>query len=98
MSGSAVVSGLREEAFFTPQGADRLFMFLHDADRAGSLGVVLCHACAEEKHWAHRVYVNLGRSLAASGIPVLRYDVRGEGESSREFEDVNLETRISDTV
>ncbi len=98
MSSLAAVSGLREEAFFTPPGADRLFMFLHDAEPRDGLGIVLCHACAEEKHWAHRIYVNFGRSLAASGIPVLRYDVRGEGESTREFEDVDLATRVEDTV
>jgi len=99
MSASAAAMSLREEAFFTPMGADRLFMFLHDAEQSqASVGVVLVHACAEEKHWAHRVYVNFGRSLAASGIPVLRFDVRGEGESSREFEDVDLDTRIEDTV
>ena len=87
-----------EEPFFFELGDDHLFGFLHRprADIRG--GIVLCHAFAEEKLWSHRVYVTFAREAAAAGYAVLRFDMRGEGDSSREFEDTTIETRIEDAV
>jgi len=57
----------------------------------------MCHPLGEEKLWAHRVFVSFARDLAAAGFAVLRFDFRGEGDSDRQFEKADLETRIQDT-
>jgi pimeloyl-ACP methyl ester carboxylesterase len=88
-----------EEAFFIEVGAHRLFALLHrPTHNQPSLAVVMCHALAEEKLWSHRVYVKFARQLANAGAAVLRFDMRGEGDSDLEFEDSTLETRIEDTM
>jgi pimeloyl-ACP methyl ester carboxylesterase len=94
---ATAVAPATEEAFFFPVGASQVFAMLHRPSRAPSLGVVMCHALAEEKLWSHRVYVSFARQLANAGVAVLRFDMRGEGDSDLEFEDSTLETRIADT-
>lgn len=75
----------------------RLFGVLHQPEQASTTeGWVLCHAFAEEKLWAHRVYVNLARKLAEQGYPVLRFDYRGYGDSEGNFEDAGVDDHISD--
>jgi len=86
-----------EEAFFMPVGEQQVFAVLHRPSQVQpSLIVVLCHALAEEKLWSHRVYVKFARQLADLGVAVLRFDMRGEGDSDLEFEDSTLVTRIDD--
>lgn len=87
-----------EEPFFFDLDGEQLFGFLHRPQVAPRGGIVLCHALAEEKLWSHRVYVTFAREAAAAGYAVLRFDMRGEGDSSRDFEDSTVETRIADTV
>lgn len=89
---------LREEAFSIPVDTGRVFAFLHEPVAPAATAVVMVHACAEEKNWAHRVYVSFARNLARRGIAALRIDCRGEGESDLEFEDSTLETRVADAV
>lgn len=60
------------------------------------LGIVLCSPFAEEKLLSHRVMVNLARALTELGIYCLRFDYMGHGDSSGNFEDATIETRISD--
>ena len=57
-------------------------------------GIVFCHPLAEEKLWAHRVQVHLARRLAAAGYSVLRFDFFGEGDSSGDFEESTMATRL----
>jgi uncharacterized protein len=88
--------GVLEEPFFFELAGESLFGFLHRPTAVPRGGIVFCHAFAEEKLWSHRVYVGFAREAAAAGYAVLRFDMRGEGDSSREFEDTTLETRIED--
>ncbi len=83
--------------FFTHQGA-RLFGMLHDVDdSAGArMGWVFCHPFAEEKLWAHRVFVGMARELARNGMPVLRFDYRGYGDSDGQFEDYTHADHVVD--
>ncbi len=85
----------RETPFFFELGDERLFGVLHGAENPVT-GVVFCHAFAEEKLWSHRVYVNFARAAAAAGFAVLRFDMRGEGDSARDFEATDIETRVAD--
>jgi exosortase A-associated hydrolase 2 len=59
-------------------------------------GVVLCHAFAEEKLWAHRVFVSMARTLAERGYHVLRFDYRGNGDSEGAFCESSVDTALND--
>lgn len=88
---------MNEEPFFFKNGNYQLFGMLHypDADERKE-GFVFCHPFAEEKLWAHRVYVNFARELVKRGYPVLRFDMMGHGDSDGGFEDATIETHLAD--
>ncbi|MBN8507277.1 MAG: hydrolase 1, exosortase A system-associated [Burkholderiales bacterium] len=66
-------------------GADHLSGVLHHAAPDASCGVVIVVAGGPQyRAGAHRQFVTLARRLAASGFPVLRFDLRGMGDSSGE--------------
>ncbi|MDW3681310.1 alpha/beta hydrolase [Cupriavidus sp. CV2] len=54
--------------------------WLHEA--AGTLGVVLCNPHGHEAMWSHRAFRHLAGDLAAAGLPVLRFDYPGTGDSA----------------
>lgn len=95
---SAVLRSDAESPFFFELGADRLFGFQHPAAGAARATIVMCHAFAEEKLWSHRVYVTFAREMSRNGCNVLRFDMRGEGDSSRDFEEMGIESRVEDTL
>ncbi len=96
MSGAGTRS--HERPFFFDLDGERLFGLLHGAHGNLAGVVVMCHAFGEEKLWSHRVYVTFARELADAGFAVLRFDMRGEGDSAREFEQTDIDTRIADTL
>ncbi|MCK7493609.1 MAG: hydrolase 1, exosortase A system-associated [Comamonadaceae bacterium] len=58
---------------------------------AGATGVVVVVGGPQVRAGGHRQFVHLARTLAAAGHPVLRFDVRGMGDSSgalRGFEQI----------
>ena len=83
--------------FFGARG-QRLFGVLHQAAPMAEPGCgwVFCHPFAEEKLWAHRVFVGMARHLAAQGMPVLRFDYRGYGDSDGAFEQFTMADHIAD--
>lgn len=89
---------MKETPFFFLNNGKRLYGILHEPE--GEMrreGFVFCSPLAEEKLWAHRLLVNFARLLARRGYPVLRFDYRGSGDSEGDFQDVTIETMISDT-
>lgn len=71
-----------EYRFFGPTDG-RLFGALHrPGSNRGKVGVVLCYPMGQEYMRIHRTYVELARSLAASGWYVLRFDYFGCGDSA----------------
>jgi exosortase A-associated hydrolase 2 len=89
---------MQEEYRYLELDGERLFIGHHAAGAAcPTRGVVLCHPLGEEKLWSHRVFVSLARELAAAGIAALRFDFRGEGDSDRDFEQSDFESRVADT-
>ncbi|WP_174991829.1 alpha/beta hydrolase [Burkholderia arboris] len=56
------------------------FGWLHPGN--GTRGVVLCNAYGHESVWSHGGMRNLADRLSASGMPVLRFDYRGTGDSA----------------
>jgi pimeloyl-ACP methyl ester carboxylesterase len=58
---------------------DGCFGWLHPA--AGSRGVILCAPHGYEELCVHRQLAGLAERLAAGGLPTLRFDYRGTGDS-----------------
>lgn len=86
-----------EIPFFFKNGTYELFGVLHEPEGvARSEGFVFVHPFAEEKLWAHRVYVSFARALSGLGYPVIRFDVMGHGDSDGDFEESSIETQLSD--
>ncbi|MBZ0220455.1 MAG: alpha/beta hydrolase [Candidatus Methylomirabilis sp.] len=88
---------MTERPLFFKNGACSLFGVLHEpGDTGKGPAFVLCSPFAEEKLWAHRVFVNFARELSGRGHTVLRFDYMGNGDSDGDFEDTTAETYISD--
>ena len=66
-----------------------LFGLYHEPRAAArrDVGVVLCYPMAEEYIRAHRSFRQLAFQLATAGLPVLRFDYHGCGDSSGARED-----------
>ena len=90
---------MNETPFFLDNGEAQLFAVAHDPAGAPSGEVfVFCHPLAEEKLWAHRVFVSYARQLAAGGTAVLRVDLRGNGDSDGDFSVCSVETGVADIL
>lgn len=72
--------------FFETEGF-RLFAAYHPAPRAAEAGVVLCQPVGQEYMRAHRSFVRLADTLAGKGLPTLRFDYRGCGDSAGDVQD-----------
>lgn len=89
-------ASIREEAFTFECEGDTLLGLLHhpaaDAPlQASHTGVVVIVGGPQYRVGSHRQFVHLARALAAAGHPVLRFDVRGMGDSTgalRHFEQI----------
>lgn len=88
---------MTETPFFLRNGDYSLFAVLHEpvAEPSGE-AFVFCHPLAEEKLWAHRVFVSYARHLAAAGHTVLRFDLMGNGDSDGDFSRSSVTTGLSD--
>jgi len=86
-----------ETPLFFENGSYRLFGVVHQpVGTPSGAAWVFCHPFAEEKLWAHRVYVSFARLLASRGAWVLRFDVMGNGDSEGEFSAATVDTMLSD--
>jgi exosortase A-associated hydrolase 1 len=84
------MQGQGEVAFaFSCQGDD-LIGFLHNGNQHCAVGVLTLVAGGPQyRGGVGRQLVNLGRRLAAEGIPVMRFDHRGMGDSEGTFRRFN---------
>lgn len=88
---------MKETPFYFTNEDTKIFGILHEPEsEKKTQGFVFCHPLLEEKLWAHRVFVNFARELAARGYPVMRFDYRGHGDSGGNFEKTDINSRISD--
>lgn len=91
--------GSLETFAFLPVAGEKLFTITHRPEqRRGRSGVLMLHAFAEEKLWTQRASTQLARALAAAGLPVLRFDHRGHGDSDREQQAMTLDTLREDAA
>lgn len=82
---------------FDCEGA-RLQGVLHMGARQIATGVLVLVGGPQYRVGSHRQFVLLARALAALGIPVLRFDYRGLGDSAgeaRTFESIDADTRAA---
>jgi exosortase A-associated hydrolase 1 len=77
---------------------ERLVGVISQAGMRARTGVVIVVGGPQYRVGSHRQFVLLARSLAAAGIPVMRFDYRGMGDSSgamRSFESVSADIRAA---
>ena len=64
---------------------ETLVGILHRSAMPSETGIVIVVGGPQDRIGSHRHFVELARELANNGIPVLRFDVRGMGDSSGTF-------------
>src|SRR5450830_2034009 len=82
---------------FTCDGA-QLFGIASIPAVPAARGVLIVVGGPQYRAGSHRQFALLARSLAARGIPALRFDYRGMGDSSgaaRDFNDVDADLRAA---
>ncbi len=87
-----------ELALRFPCAQDWLTGILSPATGAPTRGVLIVVGGPQYRAGSHRQFALLARSLAARGIPALRFDYRGMGDSSgaaRDFNDVDADLRAA---
>jgi alpha-beta hydrolase superfamily lysophospholipase len=73
----------RGEPLYFPAGAPRLFAWLHRPAAGGATtGVVICKPFGYELLVGHRSLRAFAEMAAAAGIPALRFDYQGSGDSA----------------
>lgn len=80
----AIESKLPRALFFGPSGQE-LFGWLHcppTGESVRDIGVVLCAAYGREELCSHRTLLHLANSAARAGMPALRFDYLGTGDSA----------------
>ncbi len=65
-------------------GEDRLLGLIEGQAQASSIGVLIIVGGPQYRVGSHRQFTALARSLAAGGLPVMRFDHRGIGDSEGE--------------
>jgi alpha-beta hydrolase superfamily lysophospholipase len=82
-SALASQNGLAEPVYFE-SGNSSLFAWLHrpSTPRESKLGVVICSPFGYESICAHRSVREFAEAIAAAGIPALRFDYLGTGDSA----------------
>ncbi|MGQ0721253.1 MAG: serine aminopeptidase domain-containing protein [Candidatus Eiseniibacteriota bacterium] len=92
-------AALLEECTFAegPGVDDYLYTRVYlPAAETRSTGVVIAPPVGHERLRCYRELVGLGRGLAEAGYPAIHLDYRGEGESSGDFADSDLGSRVAD--
>jgi len=89
---------MNEQALTFDCEGDTLVGVLHAAGVPAQRGVLIVVGGPQYRVGSHRQFVLLARQLAAQGIPVLRFDYRGMGDSGgekRSFERVDADLRCA---
>lgn len=82
---------------FDCQG-QQLIGMIHQADATNGVGVLVIVGGPQYRVGSHRQFVLLARNLAAQDIPVMRFDVRGMGDSEgrpRNFQQIDDDIRAT---
>lgn len=90
---------MERHLFFEVKG-HRLLGALTTPDNAPnpSVGLLLLHGWAGYRAGAHQMFVKLARESARRGVPCLRFDFRGRGDSEGDMSTTTLSTMIEDAL
>ncbi len=77
---------------------DELFGLFHAALGPSRKAVLLCPPLGQDQIRCHRLYRQLAAALAAEGIPVLRFDYYGSGDSAGASAEVDWERCLADAA
>ena len=72
---------MSEQAFVFECEGERLVAVLHPGAEGATRGVLVVVGGPQYRVGSHRQFVTLARDLARAGVPVLRFDYRGMGDS-----------------
>lgn len=88
----------REAVCFENQGK-KIFGVMHRPIKRNSFpAVICCHGFGGSKIGKNRMWVMIAESLSKEGIASLRFDFRGCGDSEGYFEEMTIESCISDAT
>lgn len=88
----------REAITLMNQG-EKVFGIMHRPKLQGPVpAILICSGYAGNKAGKFRLFVRLAEELAKHGIAVLRFDYRGSGDSEGDFQDITVESKVSDTL
>ena len=84
-------ASVRRDAFYLPSQGQSLMAWLHTGTDQPCLeqGVIICPPIGYEQLHAHRTLRHLADEIANQGIPTLRFDWHGTGDSAGIDEDAN---------
>ena len=89
---------MQQNTFYFKNSCEQdLYGVLHGASLNSDLGVIFCHPLGEEKQKSYRAYYDFSNYLLDKGIPSLRFDTRGNGDSDGEMSCSNIEAQVADT-
>ncbi len=69
---------------------------LHITERENNSWFVICHGLTGQRIGPGYLFVKLSRALSEQGFSSLRFDFFGSGESSGTFQEMSIDTMISD--
>ena len=76
---------LAEEPFVFRHGGDDLLGIVHRAGTDARVGVLIVVGGPQYRIGSHRQFLLVARALAAAGVPVMRFDYPGMGDSGGRF-------------
>ncbi len=83
--------------FFFGNSKAPLYGVYHQSDQPSAKhGVVLCAAFGQEYMRSHRAMRQLATMLSRVGVPVLRFDYRGTGDSAGDIEETTAQEWLED--
>ncbi len=94
---SDVVSVVERAIVFMCDG-NRLLGILHEPSNATRRGILVVVGGPQYRVGSHRHFVILARALAGKGVPVMRFDRRGMGDSdgpSKDFDEIGLDIQCA---
>lgn len=94
--------GVVEEGIIFAGGEGReLFATLAKPEKptdSSRRGVITLHGWGGTRCGPHRIFVRIGRTLAYRGLPTLRFDFSGRGESEGSAQNITLDQMIDDAM